>query len=101
MYQASNTNAAQKVCRILKTLSSPTPLRLADIVQGSDVSAPTTLRILETLMDEGFVERDDVNKRYMLGQQALILGMAMQGRDHIRERARPTGPVPRWCAWPP
>ena len=88
MYQASNTNAAQKVCRILKTLSSPTPLRLADIVQGSDVSAPTTLRILETLMDEGFVERDDVNKRYMLGQQALILGMAMQGRDHIRERAR-------------
>ncbi len=88
MYQVSNTNAAQKVCRILKTLSSPGALRLADIVQGSGVSAPTTLRILDTLIEEGFVERDVVNKRYLLGQQALILGMAMQGRDHIRERAR-------------
>jgi len=88
MYQVSNTNAAQKVCRILKTLSSPGALRLADIVQGSGVSAPTTLRILDTLIEEGFVERDVVNKRDLLGQQALILGMAMQGRDHIRERAR-------------
>lgn len=27
-------------------------------------------------------------KRYLLGDQALLLGMAMQGRDHIRDRAR-------------
>ncbi len=29
-------------------------------------------------------------KRYRLGDQALLLGMAMQGRDHIRDRARPS-----------
>jgi DNA-binding IclR family transcriptional regulator len=91
MYQASSTNAPQKVCRILKILSNPEPLRLADIAAGADVSAPTCLRILETLIEEGFVRRDPAHpKRYLLGDQALLLGMAMQARDHIRDRARPT-----------
>ena len=91
MYQASSTNAPQKVCRILKILSNPEPLRLADIALGAGVSAPTCLRIVETLIEEGFVRRDPANpKRYLLGDQALLLGMAMQGRDHIRERARPS-----------
>jgi DNA-binding IclR family transcriptional regulator len=89
MYQASSTNAPQKVCRILKILSNPEPLRLADIAAGAELSAPTCLRILETLMEEGFVRRDPGNaKRYLLGEQALLLGMAMQARDHIRDRAR-------------
>ncbi len=90
MYQPSSTNAPQKVCRILKMLSNPEPLRLSDIAAGAQLSAPTTLRILETLIDEGFVRRDTANaKRYLLGDQALLLGMAMQGRDHVRDRARP------------
>lgn len=90
MYQASSTNAPQKVCRILKILSNPEPLRLADIAAGADVSAPTCLRILETLIEEGFVKRDPAHpKRYLLGDQALLLGMAMQARDHVRDRARP------------
>lgn len=90
MYQPSSTNAPQKVCRILKILSNPESLRLADIASGADLSAPTTLRILETLIHEGFVRRDPAHaKRYQLGEQALLLGMAMQGRDHIRDRARP------------
>lgn len=90
MYQASSTNAPQKVCRILKILSNPGSLRLADIAAGADLSAPTCLRILETLIEEGFVQRDPAHpKRYRLGEQALLLGMAMQGRDHVRDRTRP------------
>lgn len=90
MYQASSTNAPQKVCRILKILSTPESLRLADIAAGAELSAPTCLRILETLIDEGFVQRDPAHpKRYLLGEQSLLLGMAMQARDHVRDRARP------------
>ena len=90
MYQPSNTNAPQKVCRILKMLSNPEALRLSDIAAGAQLSAPTTLRILETLIEEGFVQRDAAHsKRYRLGEQALLLGLAMQGRDHVRNRARP------------
>ena len=90
MYQASSTNAPQKVCRILKILSNPDSLRLADIAAGAEVSAPTCLRILDTLIEEGFVRRDPASpKRYLLGDQAMLLGMAMQGREQIRDRARP------------
>ncbi len=89
MHQTSETNSAQKVCRILRVLSTPQPLRLADISAGSGLNKATTLRLLETLIGEGFVQRDAASKRYALGDEALVLGVAMQGRDHIRDRARP------------
>ena len=89
MHQTSDTNSAQKVCRILRVLSTPQPLRLADICDGAGLNKATTLRLLDTLMQEGFVQRDPVSKRYLLGDEALVLGVAMQGRDHIRDRARP------------
>jgi len=90
MRRLSDTNATQKVCRLLSVLSTPQPLRLTDIVAASGINKATTLRLLETLIGEGFVQRDPANKRYLLGDAALVLGIAMQGRDHIRERARPT-----------
>ncbi len=89
MHQTSDSNSAQKVCRILRVLSTPQPLRLVDICEGADLNKASTLRLLDTLIGEGFVQRDPASKRYVLGDQALVLGMAMQGRDHIRERARP------------
>ena len=90
MHQPSATNAAQKVCRILRVLSTPQPLRLADLCAESGLNKASTLRLLETLIDEGFVQRDAASKRYALGAEALVLGVAMQGRDHIRDRARPS-----------
>lgn len=89
MRQASDTNAAQKVCRLLRALSTPVPQRLADIAEGSGVNKATALRLIDSLIAEGFVVRDEATKRYMLGDEALALGIAMQGRDHIRDRARP------------
>ena len=88
MHQPSATNAAQKVCRILRVLSTPQPLRLADICAESGLNKASSLRLLDTLIGEGFVQRDATTKRYTLGDEALVLGVAMQGRDHIRDRAR-------------
>lgn len=90
MHRPSDTNSAQKVCRILRVLSSPEPLRLADLTLLSGVSKATALRLLETLVAEGFVARDEASRRYRLGDEALLLGMAMQGRDRVRDRARPS-----------
>lgn len=90
MHQISDTNSAQKVCRILRVLSTPQPLRLADISDGSGLNKATTLRLIETLMSEDFVRRDPTTKCYSLGNEALVLGMAMQGREHIRDRVRPS-----------
>lgn len=90
MRHTSDSNAAQKVCRLLRALSTPVPQRLADIAEGSGVNKATALRLLDSLIGEGFVVRDEATKRYTLGDEALALGIAMQGRDHIRDRARPT-----------
>ena len=90
MHQPSTTNVAQKVCRLLRVLSTPQPLRLADVCAESGLNKASALRLLDTLTQEGFVQRDAQTKRYTLGEQALVLGVAMQGRDHIRDRARPT-----------
>jgi DNA-binding IclR family transcriptional regulator len=89
MARASDTNPVQKVCRVLRALSAPAPLRLADIAQTTGLNKTTALRLLETLIDEGFVRRDADSKRYSLGDEAAVLGIAMQGRDHVRDRARP------------
>lgn len=90
MRHASDSNAAQKVCRLLRALSTPVPQRLADIAESSGVNKATALRLLDSMTGEGFVVRDEATKRYTLGDEALALGIAMQGRDHIRDRARPT-----------
>jgi DNA-binding IclR family transcriptional regulator len=87
--QVSDSNAAQKVCRLLRVMSTPQPLRLTDLVTASGINKATVLRLLDTLIAEGFVQRDAASKRYLLGDEALVLGVAMQGRDHIRDRARP------------
>ena len=63
MYQVSDTNSAQKVCRILRVLSTPKPLRLADISEGSGLNKATTLRLIKTLISEGFVHRREANQR--------------------------------------
>jgi len=89
MARASDTNPVQKVCRVLRVLSAPAPLRLADIAEATALNKATVLRLLDTLIDEGFVRRDPDSKRYMLGDEAAVLGIAMQGRDHVRDRARP------------
>ena len=89
MPAAAESSSAQKVCRLLRVLSTPQPLRLADICASTGLHKATALRLLESLVQEGFVERDAATKRFLLGEEALLLGLAMQGRDHVSKRARP------------
>lgn len=89
MRQASDSSAAQKVCRILKTLSTPGDLRLTDIAQASGVNKATALRLLEEMEVEGFIKRNPESKLYSLGEECVVLGLALQGSQHVRERARP------------
>lgn len=89
MPKASDSSAIQKVCRILRALAEPEPMRLADVAAATDLNKATVLRLLDALGGEGFVERDEATKRYRLGEAAMMIGLAAQGRDHLRDRARP------------
>lgn len=89
MAHASDTNPVQKVCRVLRVLSNPVPLRLAEIAEATALNKATVLRLLESLAREGFARRDTESRRWTLGEEAAVLGIAMQRRDHVRDRARP------------
>lgn len=89
MANASDTNPVQKVCRVLRVLSTPQPMRLAEIAEATGLNKATLLRVLDTLAAEGFVRRDADTRRWTLGDEAAVLGIAMQRRDHVRDRARP------------
>ena len=89
MAHASDTNPVQKVCRVLRVLSNPSPMRLAEIAETTALNKATVLRLLESLATEGFVRRDADGRRWTLGDEAAVLGIAMQRRDHVRDRARP------------
>jgi DNA-binding IclR family transcriptional regulator len=88
--RASAINSVQKACRILRSLTEPNVSRLSEVAIEANLNKVTTLRILEVLSREGFVRRDDKSKTYSLGSEVLILAAALQDRDDLRARARPS-----------
>ena len=84
------TNATQKVCAILRAISARSPQRLAEITSRTGLNKVTALRILETLIEEGFVEREPEGRGFARGREFLALA-ASTGRSHdVRELARPS-----------
>src|SRR4030081_511609 len=55
--QPAPFNAIQKVCAILRVLAQNSPLRLTEIAEATSLNKATTLRILGSLIEEGFVCR--------------------------------------------
>ena len=84
------SNSVQKVCAILRALSARSPQRLAEISAWTGLNKVTALRILETLIEEGFVEREPEGRGFARGPEFLALA-ASAGRSHdVRELARPS-----------
>lgn len=84
------TNATQKVCAILRALSARSPQRLSEISAWTGLNKVTVLRIIETLIAEGFVDREAGGRGFARGREFIALA-ASAGRSHdIRELARPS-----------
>lgn len=64
-------------------------LRLADLATMSGLSRPTVHRLLQTLIDESAIEQDEHTRRYRIGNELLMLGLARPAGLHIRAVAEP------------
>ena len=64
-------------------------VRLTDIVEESGLNRPTVHRILRVLTDEDAVEQDAESRRYLIGQEVSLLGLARSARFPIRAVADP------------
>lgn len=75
---------------VLKALSegSSEGMRLSDVAAAIGLGKATVLRLLRALIEVGYVETDELGKRYRLGYCLFNLGSAAR-RFHIIELARP------------
>ncbi len=62
-------------------------VRLADIVHMSGLNRPTVHRLLKTLIDEKAIEQDPHTRRYLIGPELALLGIARTRRFPILSSA--------------
>nr|WP_315593945.1 helix-turn-helix domain-containing protein [uncultured Cupriavidus sp.] len=83
------STSLQKACRLLRALSDTRNARLTDLANAAHVDKASALRLLETLMAEGMVERDPETKAFAPGREWLALQAASQRRLDMRPLVRP------------
>lgn len=85
---AGDPNAIQKVCVILRALAAHAPQRLSELSAVTGLNKVTALRILDTLVEEGFVQRSADGRGYVPGTEALAFAASFKRSDDVRELAR-------------
>ena len=71
-------------------LAQNSPLRLTEIAEATSLNKATTLRILGSLIEEGFVTRVTGAKTYELGQEARVMAISARRTVDIAELAQPS-----------
>lgn len=78
----SGSQTAARAIQLLRLIACGQELgvRLTDIVQMSGLNRPTVHRILKTLQAEEAVEQDALSRRYRIGPEIILLGIARTRR---------------------
>jgi DNA-binding IclR family transcriptional regulator len=86
----SSMQTIDRAAMLLRALSEGASdgLRLSDVASATGLGKTTALRMLGALCEVGFVEHDDITKRYRLGYDLFVLGLSAR-RFHILDLARP------------
>lgn len=85
-HKVSNTKSVNKTLAILSTFSETEPMqRTTHITEKLDMSMSTVSRHLNTMLDWGFLERDELTGYYFPGLKMISLaGAALQNNDVFR-----------------
>lgn len=85
-----NTKSINKTLAILSTFSDASPQqRTTDIATKLNLSISTVSRHLGTLLDWGFLERDDATGYYRPGNKIIALAGVTLQNNHIYRHAFP------------
>ena len=89
--QIAGAQSIRRAVGILRLLAvgQERGVRLTDIAEESGLNRTTVHRILRVLAEEGAVEQDAESRRYMIGQEVSLLGLARSARFPIRAIADP------------
>jgi DNA-binding IclR family transcriptional regulator len=90
---SSPTTGAQTIIRAIRALKliaeQQNGLRLTDLAEGLQLAQPTAHRLLQTLMSERMLVRDDRTRRYTLGPLVFELGLASNHQFNLRDICMP------------
>ena len=74
---------------VLTAINRDGPISMTGIALSARVPYPTACRLVETLIHEGFVEREPSRKRYRVTSLVQTLSTGYQTEDHLVGLARP------------
>ena len=81
------SSMAEKVLLILETIAqSEFPLTLEAISTSNGLAKPTAFRLLNTLVAQGFVERDPNGRRFQPSAKLRLIGINILSVDSIRSQ---------------
>ncbi len=85
---AQSVRRAIAVLRLVAT-GQDQGVRLTDVATLAGLKLPTARRILKVLMDETAVEQDATTRRYRIGNEITLLGLARSGGVSMRVVVEP------------
>jgi IclR family mhp operon transcriptional activator len=74
---------------VLRTVSEQGPLTAMAVARGTGLPQPTIIRILETLIEEGYVDRMPDNARYRVTARTRTLSRGFDAEKRLIELAEP------------
>ncbi len=88
----TGTQSATKVLQLLKIVGAhhASGIRLRELVELTEIDKSTAHRLLQCMLEEGFVEKIGASKAYRLGMETLQWGFSSAGMDALSEKFRPT-----------
>lgn len=87
----ASPNAIQKVCAVMRAIGTRSPQRLSEIATATGLNKVTVLRIADTLVAEGFLERDPSGASgYARGPELVAMGASSGRSQDFAELAKPS-----------
>ncbi|WP_159982017.1 MULTISPECIES: helix-turn-helix domain-containing protein [unclassified Novosphingobium] len=93
--------AISRAISVLQAINRAGSLNMMDIAQASQVPYPTACRIVQTLLHEGLIEREETRKHYRPTPLVRTLSQGFEGHGEIVHVARPhISALTREIGWP-
>ncbi len=81
--------AIQRGLAVLRAISEHGPITIVDLVKRCGLPQPTTVRLLETLVAEGYVYRQQGEAAYRVTGRTLALSRGFDSKSYLLEVAAP------------
>jgi DNA-binding IclR family transcriptional regulator len=80
---------ALKALRVLEAIAAaPQPISLSDVAVAVEIDKSTAYRMLNTLIEAGYVARDDLSKRYHLSYKVVSLSRNILAENEVSRLSR-------------